>query len=526
MKIAIAQLNYTIGNFDENKAKIASSIRRAKADEARIVLFCEQAISGKPAYDLLNNVVFLEKCRETLKEVAAECDGITAIIGLPLLTDQGTISAAAIVADKKVTKYIGKQNVSSREELHHLDNSKGYGFVEVDGKKVAVFIGSDIRYFSEEFGNQADLIVSLQSSPYARGVVQNRYDFFSKLAFRTASHVVYLNHVGGHTDLVYDGSSAFFNRQGEAIAFLQKFEEDYVIVDTCADNPVLGIPEQNKTANVYRAIKLGLHDYFTKNGFKKACLGLSGGIDSAVVAALAAETLGPENVKVLLLPSAFSSDHSVEDAVVLAERLGVEYSIVPISDTYDVMLKSLQSAYGRLPFDVTEENIQSRLRAVLLMAFSNKFGHILLNTANKSESAVGYGTLYGDTVGAISILGDLYKTEVFDLARYLNREREIIPQHTMTKAPSAELRPEQKDTDSLPPYDVLDAILYRLIEENQTVDEIITAGFDNGTVKRVYELLIRNEYKRYQFCPVLRLSTCTLGKDRILPLTYKFESLL
>lgn len=491
-----------------------------------MVMFSEQAVSGRPAYDLLNDVVFLERCNETLADIASVCEGITAIVGLPLQTDSATISAAAIIRNGKISKYIGKQNVMSRDESYHIGHSKGYEFVKVDGKNIAVVVGSDIYAPELEFGNETDLVVSLKSSSYARGIVEKRYDFYSKLAFRSHCHVISLNQIGGQTDIVYDGSSAVFNEKGEAVALLKNFEEDFVTIDIDAENPVIPVPEQDKTANVYRAIKLGLKDYFAKNGFTKACLGLSGGIDSAVVCALAVEALGADNVRVLMLPSQYSSDHSVDDALAMAKKLGIQYDIVSITDTYTSMCQAMSGVFGDKPFDVTEENMQARLRGSLIMALSNKFGCMVLNTANKSETAVGYGTLYGDTIGALSILGDIYKGEVYDLARYINRHGEIIPRNILTKEPSAELRPEQKDSDSLPLYDVLDAILYRLIEENQSVDEIVTAGFDSDTVRRVYTLFIRNGYKRYQSCPILRMSTCTLGKGKILPLTYNPDCLL
>ncbi len=526
MKIAIAQLNYTIGDFEGNRGKIVEHVRRAKKDGAHAVFFAEQAVSGRPAYDLLNDVVFLEKCNETLAEIAAECKGITAVVGLPLQIDNCTISAAAVIHDGKISKYIGKQNVMSRDERYHIGHSKGYEFVRVDGKNVAVVIGSDILVPEQDFGGRADLVVSLKSSRYARGVIADRHEFYSRLAFRTHCPVAFVNQVGGQTDIVYYGSSAVFGKKGETVCQLNNFQEDYAVIDMDAENPPIHVPEQNKTANVYEAVKLGLKDYFAKNGFRQACVGLSGGIDSAVVAALAAEVLGPENVRALMMPSQFSSDHSVEDAVALAENLGIRYDIVPITEIFGQVREAMAPVFGDMPFDVTEENMQSRIRGLLMMSLSNKYGCVVLNTSNKSEIAVGYGTLYGDTIGALSLLGDIYKTEVYDLARYINRKKEVIPVNTLQKAPSAELRPEQKDSDSLPLYDVLDAILYRMIEENQGVYEIIAAGFDNDTVKRVYRMFVRNGYKRYQFCPVLRMSTCTMRKDRILPLTYDTEALM
>lgn len=523
MKIALAQLNYTVGDFESNKTKIISRINEAKSQDVKLLLFSEQAISGAPAYDLLNKVTFLDLCEETLVEIASYCDNISVMVGLPIAHENKTISVAALISNRRIVRYIGKQNIMSRDEVRHLSSSKGCEYVKIDGHKIAIIVGEDV-YKEQEFGDYADTIVNLAVSPYSRGVVEQRYEFFRRLAFTSGKNVAFVNAVGGQTDIVYDGSSAVFNSQGEAIALLENFEEDFKVVDLDPEtrNQPVVIPHQNKTENVYRAIKLGLKDYFQKNGFHKACLGLSGGIDSAVVVALAAEVLGADNIHVLMMPSQFSSDHSVDDAVKLADNLGVKYDIVSITDSYRAVLNSLNPVFGETPFDVTEENIQARIRCVLMMAISNKYGHILLNTSNKSESAVGYGTLYGDSAGSISIIGDLYKSEVFDLARYINRDSEIIPENTIIKAPSAELRPEQKDSDSLPPYDVLDAILYRMIEEGQHREEIINAGFDAQTVYKVYGMVIRTEHKRYQFCPILRMSTCTFNKGRIMPMTSKY----
>ena len=526
MKIAIVQSDYTIGDFDGNKAKIIRGMEKAKAEGSRLVVFAEQALSGRPAYDLLNDPVFLEQCQEALEDIATQCEGITAIVGLPLQLENQTISAAAIIRNKKVVKYVGKRHVMSRDETQHLGHSKGFEIVDVDGTKVAVVIGSDINIPNLDFGDETDIILSLKSTAFSRGIIERRYDFYSKMAYRKHAKLVAVNHIGGQTDIVYIGSSAVFNEKGEAIALLKNFEEDFLSIDLDAEHPALPIPAQSRDVNAYQAIKLGLKDYFAKNGFTKACVGLSGGIDSAVTCALAVEVLGKENVRALIMPAQYSSDHSVEDAVELANNLGIHYEIISISETFSAMQKAMDGVFEGTEFDETEENMQARIRGNILMAYSNKFGYIVLNTNNKSETAVGYTTLYGDTVGAISILGDLYKMQVYNLARHINRHGNIIPENTLIKEPSAELRPEQKDSDSLPDYDTLDAILYRLIEESQSVDEIANAGFDFDTVKKIYTLFIQNEYKRHQSPPVLRLSPVTLGKGKILPLTYDFSCLL
>ncbi len=523
MKIAVAQLNYTIGDFEGNKAKIVASVERAKGDGADLVVFCEEAVSGAFAYDLLNKVTFLELCEDVLEEVALHCDTIAALVGTPIASDRTTVSAAALLRNGRIERYIGRHTVTGRDDVGHLRPGKGGECVDIAGKRVAVLVGEDVfAGNSSKYGNQADVIVSLITDAYKRHNIDNRYNFYRKLSYMSGIPVVYANMVGGNTDVVFDGSSAVFNGQGHALRLLKSFDEDYAVVDLDAPNEPVEIPYISKNPTIYNAIKLGLKDFFAKNGFKTACIGLSGGIDSAVVAAIAVDALGVENVRALMLPSQFSSDHSVEDAVLMAERLGMQYNVVPITEAYKTITDSMKPVIGGLPFDVTEENIQSRIRCVMLMALSNKYGCVLLNTTNKSEEAVGYGTLYGDCVGVISVLGDLYKREVFELARYLNRDTEVIPENILVKEPSAELRPEQKDTDFLPPYDVVDAILFRMFEEGQHREEIVNAGFEANVVYKIHAMVMKNEQKRYQFCPVLRMSICPLGKGRVMPLTSKY----
>ena len=523
MKIALAQLNYTIGDIDGNTSKIIDSINKAKAQRADLVIFAEQAVSGTPAFDLLRKTTFLELCEDALVEIASCCDGIAAIVGLPILTREGTISAAALIQDRKVLRYVGKKYITARREMGFLVPSKGFEYATIKGHKCAIVVGDDLSR-EHDFDKSVETVISINARKYGRGTMTYRYEMMRHLSFVEGKNLVLVNQVGGSTDIVYDGTSGAFNNRGELVLMMKHFEEDFQIFDTKAAGEPVSIPStyNDRTRMVYQAARCGLRDFFVKNGYKKACIGLSGGIDSAVVACLAADALGRQNIRALLLPSQFSSDHSVDDARILAENLGARYQIVPITQTFATLTQTLGPIFGELPFDVTEENMQARLRGMMLMALSNKFGHILLNTSNKSESAVGYGTLYGDSVGAISIIGDLYKSEVYDLARYINRNGEIIPSNTILKAPSAELRPNQKDSDTLLPYDILDAILYRMLEEGQSREEIINAGFDEEDVYHVYGMVIRNEHKRYQFCPVLRLSSCVLGKNRIMPLTSRY----
>jgi NAD+ synthase (glutamine-hydrolysing) len=521
MNIAIAQLNYTVSDIEANKEKIISSIEKAKSQGVKLITFAEYAISGCPCYDLLQKASFLVACEDAAKEIAEHCTDISALVGMPILVDGHVLSAIALMQHGKIVRYIGKKNVSSRMEASFLSTSEGSEYVNIDDCCVSVVVGDDILV-ERDFGKRTDLIIVLSSNPFARGQIQTRYSICKEVAYVAARGLIYVNHAGGQSDFVYDGSSFALNAKGEFVAFLKNFEEDYQIVNVDTAPPVAE-PEQDKTLNTYKAIKLGLADYFRKNGFKKACVGLSGGIDSAVVMALAVEVLGAENVKALLMPSQFSTDHSVSDAVEMCENLGVEYEIIPIKEAYDAINNSLQPILANTSFDTTEENIQSRIRCVMLMAQSNKHGHILLNTSNKSEAAVGYGTLYGDCSGSIGPIGDLYKIEVYSLARLINRDKTMIPVNIINKAPSAELRPGQMDSDSLPQYDILDAILYRFVDEGQDVEEIIGAGFDEQTVHKILNMVNRAEYKRRQAAPPLKLSQRPFSTNFIMPLLNKIK---
>lgn len=520
MKIAISQCNFTVGDVENNKHKIIDAIGKAKAENAELVVFAEYAISGTPCYDLLNSPPFLAACEDALEDIARHCCGISVLVGLPIQEGNNVMSVAAFIQDKSIVQYIGKRNVYSRTERTFINISKGTEYIEINKKKIAVVVGEDL-HVERMFGDYADIIVNLAAARFARGRIEQRYGFCRSLSFTTGKTLVFANQVGGQSDFVYDGSSFTLDGAGRPIAIMKSFEEDFAVFDTCTAEP-LEIPIQNRTRNAYRAIKLGLGDFFAKNGFKKACLGMSGGIDSAVVLAMAAEVLGHKNIKILMLPSQFSSGHSVSDSVEMAEKLGVEYEIISIVPAYEAITESLDAILGDTEFNVAEENIQSRIRGLMLMALSNKHGHILLNTSNKSEAAVGYGTLYGDCTGAIGIIGDLYKIEVYELARYINRNEQIIPENIIQKEPSAELHPDQKDSDSLPPYDVMDAILFRFIEEGQSLDEIIDAGFDDKTVHRILNMVKAAEYKRRQSAPPLKLSMRPFVSHFMLPMLSKF----
>jgi len=523
MKIAIAQLNYTIGDIEGNTSKIIDAINKAKARHADLVVFAEQAVSGTPAFDLLRKTTFLELCEDALVEIASCCDGIAAIIGLPILTHEGTISAAALIQDRKVLRYVGKKYITARREMGFLTSSKGYEYATIKGHKCAIIVGDDLSR-EHDFDHSVETIVSINARKYGRGTMTHRYELMRHLAFVEGKNLVLVNQVGGATDIVYDGTSGAFNNRGELVLMMKSFEEDFQLFDTEAPAAPVTIPGYNdRTRMIYEAACCGVRDFFGKNGYLKACIGLSGGIDSAVVACIAVEALGAANVRALLMPSHFSSEDSVEDARALAERLGIEYNVIPITEIYDSVIDTLKPVIGGREFDATEENIQTRIRTILLMALQNKTDYILLNSSNKSENALGLCTLYGDTAGAFSPTGDLYKSEMYDVARYINRiHGDLIPRNILDKEPSSELHPGQKDSDILPPYEVVDAILFRMIEEGQHREEIVNAGFDSAVVEKIHGMIMRNEKKRFQFPPVLRLSACSFGHERLMPLTNKY----
>ena len=523
MKIALAQLNYTIGDIDGNASKIIDSINKKKAQRADLVIFAEQAVSGTPAFDLLRKTTFLELCEDALVEIASCCDGIAAIVGLPILTREGTISAAALIQDRKVLRYVGKKYITARREMGFLVPSKGFEYATIKGHKCAIVVGDDLSR-EHDFDKSVETVISINARKYGRGTMTYRYEMMRHLSFVEGKNLVLVNQVGGSTDIVYDGTSGAFNNRGELVLMMKHFEEDFQIFDTKAAGEPVSIPStyNDRTRMVYQAARCGLRDFFVKNGYKKACIGLSGGIDSAVVACLAADALGRQNIRALLLPSQFSSDHSVEDAKKLAENLGIEYNVIPITEIYTSVVNTLKPVIGGREFDATEENIQTRIRTVLLMAVQNKADYILLNSSNKSENALGLCTLYGDMAGAFSPTGDLYKARcttwrAISTARRATPSGQYPRQGTLVR-----LHQGQKDSDILPPYEVVDAILYRMIEEGQHREEIVNAGFDSEVVEKIHAMIMRNEKKRYQFPPVLRLSMCSFGHERLMPLTNKY----
>ena len=526
MKIALAQINFTVGDIKANTEKIISAIESAKGLGADLVVFAEFATSGTPAYGLLTKTTFLTLCEEAIETIATKCRGIAAIVGTPYLTAEGPISAAAYIDAMGNIEYIGKRYVTARREMGYIVGSSiGSQTIHLNGKALKVVVGDDLSRM-EDLDEDIDAIISVNARRYGKGILTRRFDKMSRLAFAEGRTLMLINQVGGSGDIVYDGNSGVLDRDGHLVMLLKSFEEDIQIYDTEAENKPFEVPfttYNDRTRMIYEAACLGLRDYFHKNGYKKACVGLSGGIDSAVVACLAVGALGKENVRVLLMPSPFTPNESVEIAKQLAENLGVEYSVLPIIEAYNAMVGTLQPVIGGTEFDATEENIQTRIRTTMLMALQNKTGYMLLNSSNKSENAIGWCTLYGDTAGAFSPTGDLYKSEIFDLARYINSKFDnVIPEEVLKKEPSSELRPNQKDSDMLPPYEVVDAILYRMIEEGQHREEIINAGFDAEVVEKIHSMVMKNVKKRYQYPPVLRLSTCSFRHECLFPLVSKY----
>ena len=548
MKIALAQLNYHVGNFESNTAKIIAHIQKAKLNGADLVVFSELCVCGYPSRDFLEFTEFIELCNESAQKIAAVCINIACIIGIPTINDkpQGKAlnNSAYFIENGEVKAVVNKAllpNYDVFDEYRYFEPSTEFNCIDFKGHRIALTICEDLwntienplyvtRPMDVLIGQNPDVMINIAASPFSYNHDEERIAILSNNAERYQLPLFYVNHVGAQTELIFDGGSLVFNDEGELIDELPYFEESiayYTLenkVVVLQQEATLRVTRQSDIAQIHKGLILGIRDYFYKSGFKSAILGLSGGIDSAVVCALAAEALGPQHVMAVLLPSRFSSDHSIKDAGDLVKNLGCRQEIIPIKKVTEAFESVLQPQFNNLPFNIAEENIQSRSRAVLLMAMCNKFGYILLNTSNKSEAAVGYGTLYGDMCGGISVIGDVYKTQVFELARYINRDKEIIPENTIVKPPSAELRPDQKDTDSLPEYDILDTILEQYIENRCSSAEIIKLGHDEHTVRRVIKLVNLAEHKRYQTPPILRVSPKAFGTGRRMPIVGKYLS--
>jgi NAD+ synthase (glutamine-hydrolysing) len=548
MKIALAQLNYHIGNFDSNISKILDCIHKAKMQKAELIVFAEMAISGYPPRDFLEFDHFILKCVDSIHKIASECTDIAAIVGSPSfnpeLNGKKLHNSAYFLSNGKVSHIRHKSLLPTYDvfdEYRYFEPNRSFEIIEYKGQRIALTICEDLWNISDDplyvmnpmvelKKQKPNIIINIAASPFHYNQASIRNEILTANAKRYKIPLLYVNHVGAQTELIFDGGSVAYDREGNLTGELKYFEEDLKCFEYNSKNAeLINCEGKSQIANrksqialIHDALVLGIKNYFQKLGFNKAILGLSGGIDSAVTCALAAEALGKDNVKGVLLPSRFSSAHSVKDAEELVLNLGIPSEIIPIEDAFRALEKTMKPSFKEKAFDLAEENIQARVRAVILMALSNKFGYILLNTSNKSEAAVGYGTLYGDMCGGISVLGDVYKTQVYELANYINREKEIIPQNSIIKPPSAELRPDQKDQDSLPEYDLLDKILYQYIEMTLGPDEIIALGFDEATVNKVLKMVNSSEWKRYQTPPILRISSKAFGMGRRMPIAAKY----
>jgi NAD+ synthase (glutamine-hydrolysing) len=560
MKIFLAQQNYHIGNFESNTQKIIDAIGEAKKQGGDLIVFSELSVCGYAPKDFLEFDDFIAKSYKALDEIKQQADTIGVLVGAPdrnpVKEGKDLFNAAYLLFENEIKGVAHKTclpNYDVFDEYRYFEPAYDWKVMEFKGKRLAVTICEDIWNLGDNplyricpmdklMEQQPDVMINLSASPFDYTHDEDRKTTIKANVVKYKLPLFYCNAVGSQTEIVFDGASYVFDKDANLCGKLPMFQsalQSFILNDDgTIDAPVIepasrvpdkelnpaGLEENLNIAMVHDAIVMGIKDYFTKMGFTKAILGSSGGIDSAVTLALACEALGAANVRAVLMPSEYSTAHSVDDAEQLSINLGNPYDTVPIKNIYDSFLRELKPIFKDLPFSIAEENIQSRSRGNLLMAIANKFGYILLNTSNKSELATGYGTLYGDMAGGLGVLGDCYKMQVYALAKYINRNKEIIPHNIITKAPSAELRPGQKDSDSLPDYTILDKLLYQYIERRQGPNEIKAQGFDAALVDRVLKMVNINEYKRNQFCPIIRISPKAFGVGRRVPIVGKYLS--
>lgn len=534
-----------MGNFESNAQKIIERIKEAKTQNVDLVVFSELCLTGYPPRDFLEFDDFIRLTQEYIDAIAAHCVGIAAIVGAPSKNNEvmgkGLYNSAFVLANGAIQNCIHKTLLPTYDvfdEYRYFEPNTLFETININGVEIALTICEDLWNIGDDtlytispmdflMPQKPQLMVNIAASPFGQLHIEARKKVLVQNVEKYGLPLLYVNHVGAQTELIFDGGSMAINANATVVDELAYFDEEFKLY-----NLANGVLEQigedhtflptERIELVHDALITGIRDYFQKSGFKKAILGSSGGIDSAVVQALASRALGAENVRAVLMPSEYSSEHSISDAVLLSENLNNPYDIIPISEAFGAFNNTLKGVFEGMPFNITEENIQSRSRGVILMAISNKFGNILLNTSNKSELAVGYGTLYGDMAGGLSVIGDVYKTQVYDLARFINKDGEVIPQNIIDKAPSAELRPDQKDSDSLPDYDILDKVLHHYIEERQGPDAIIAKGYDEALVLRILRMVNMNEYKRHQTPPILRVSNKAFGSGRRMPIVGKY----
>ena len=567
LRVSLAQINPTVGDLDGNAGKIIEYIKMARGEGADIVAFPEMAVTGYPPEDLLLKPRFIKDSQETVKTIQKETRGITAIVGF-VDGEKEIFNSAAVLHDGELLAVYRKMylpNYGVFDEERYFRRGEEPLIIVLDGINIGINICEDIWYPEGPTSTQAmagaELIININASPFHYGKWSIRENMVSARAADNSVAIAYVNTVGGQDDLVFDGHSMVFSREGKLAARGRSFEEELITVDIEArgqypqgdkgsgDKTIdtvrrIALPEiKNRPAHpklsvreevvppstieeVYKALVLGTRDYVAKNGFKKVVIALSGGVDSALVSAIASDAIGKENVTACFLPSVYSSRESREDAEAVAGNLGIRLITIPIQDTFESYLSALKNVFAGLGPDIAEENLQARTRGNIIMALSNKFGWIVLTTGNKSEMSVGYATLYGDMAGGFAVIKDVQKTMVYDLCKYINslKRKDVIPERVLTKAPTAELKPNQTDQDTLPPYETLDRILKAYIEENKGFEDIVSMGFDGVMVKKVIRMVDTSEYKRRQAPPGLKITPRALGKDWRMPITNRYES--
>ncbi|HGJ66255.1 TPA: NAD+ synthase [bacterium] len=550
LRVALAQINPTVGDFKNNIDKIVNAIEQAKEACADVITFPELSLCGYPPEDLLLRPKFMRDNRNALESVIEHTEDIIAVIGFADLMDGNVYNSAALINNCKLVSIYHKvelPNYGVFDEKRYFTSGNGCLTFDINGIKASVNICEDIWIKGSKVedcvrDNNVKVTLNLSSSPFHAGKLSLRRDILASFARRTNTYVCYNNLVGGQDELVFDGGSLIVSPQGQIIASAKRFEEEILITDidiNGSDNielktkdaecsiyhPTIA-PELGRIEEVYDALVLGTRDYIRKNGFKKVILGLSGGIDSSITAAIAVSALGKENVIGVTMPSQYTSSETRSDAQILAEKLGIQFMTIPISPVFTTYLDILKEPFGEGKAGIEVENLQARIRGNILMALSNKFGWLVLTTGNKSETAVGYCTLYGDMAGGFAVIKDVPKTLVYELSEYFNKKNnaEIIPESVFKRPPTAELRPNQKDEDSLPPYPILDPILRAYVEEDKSIDDIISYGFNAETVKDVIRLVDRSEYKRRQAPPGVKITPKAFGRDRRLPITNRYRS--
>ena len=579
MNIFLAQQNYLIGDFEGNLKKIIAGIESVKKQHADLIVFSELSVCGYPPRDFLEFEDFILQCEESIEKLKIYSKDIAILIGAPCRNPvpegKDLFNAAWFLSGGKVQQIVHKTCLPTYDifdEYRYFEPAFDWKIIEFKEKRLAVTICEDIWSLGDDplyricpmdklMEQRPDVMINISASPFDYDQSEKRSAVIQANVQKYRLPMYYCNTVGSQTEMVFDGGSMIVDASGKVRKSLTLFKEEISGYDldelnhtssgsetpfiltgkgspkhtthlatgnmpalTMSQNSRLPYDPERHIDRIYDALVMSIHDYFYKMKFTRAILGSSGGVDSAVALSLACAALGNENVHAVMMPSPFSSAHSVNDAVQLSKNLGNPYDIIPINEIYQSFLRTLKPQFNNLPFNVTEENIQARTRGNILMSLANKFNYILLNTSNKSELSTGYGTLYGDMAGGLSVLGDVYKTQVYALAGYINRNKEIIPENILHKAPSAELRPDQKDSDSLPEYTLLDPVLYQYIERRQGPQEIIAQGYEENLVKRILKLVNTNEYKRNQFCPIIRVSCKAFGAGRRVPIVGKYLS--